>query len=641
LKKIRVFVTGGAGVIGMEMIPRLVSMGADVLVGDLKQQPVSFRGAIRYWRGDINDMSYEEFAAFNPEIIIHLAATFERSTETLKFWEENFHNNIKLSHHLMSMARRCKQLRRIIFASSYLIYEPKLYQYKTAQAIPFSLSEDDPIRPRNLIGMAKLAHEQELQFLNNFAENEFSTLCVRIFRGYGKGSRDIISRWVRSLIRGHEISVYSPEGLFDYIYAADSAEGLIRLAMSYDATGIVNLGTGCSRSVADVVNILKSYFPLAKVNYEASDIDFEASQANTKKLESLIYWKPTKRLEETIPEIIAYEKTEEHRSRTVKISPTPPYSVLLTSAARKIPLFRSLKKAAERLHPSAKVVAGDIDDMAATRLEADVFWKMPPLSDDALDPLIQGCLARNITVILPTRDGELDFWARNRHAFAKAGIKVIVSSEPAITRCRDKLAFGRFGSEAALPIIPAGTSPDAFGSVPLVVKERYGAGSRGIGLQLMPPAAREHARKLTEPIFQPFVSGPEISIDGWVSERGDVAGVVLRRRDRVVAGESQVTTTFQDVALETQALQALRALELRGPVVLQAIVEEAGALQIIECNPRFGGASTASIAVGLDSLYWSLSEAWGKLDAPIFYRSTNEVRQVRAPQDYLIYGTDF
>jgi len=308
LKKIRVFVTGGAGVIGMEMIPRLVSMGADVLVGDLKQQPVSFRGAIRYWRGDINDMSYEEFAAFNPEIIIHLAATFERSTETLKFWEENFHNNIKLSHHLMSMARRCKQLRRIIFASSYLIYEPKLYQYKTAQAIPFSLSEDDPIRPRNLIGMAKLAHEQELQFLNNFAENEFSTLCVRIFRGYGKGSRDIISRWVRSLIRGHEISVYSPEGLFDYIYAADSAEGLIRLAMSYDATGIVNLGTGCSRSVADVVNILKSYFPLAKVNYEASDIDFEASQANTKKLESLIYWKPTKRLEETIPEIIAYEK---------------------------------------------------------------------------------------------------------------------------------------------------------------------------------------------------------------------------------------------------------------------------------------------------------------------------------------------
>lgn len=640
MKKIRVFVSGGAGVIGMEMIPRLVSMGADVLVGDLKQQPASFKGVIRYRQGDINDMNYDEFAAFNPEIIIHLAATFERSTETLQFWEENFHNNVKLSHHLMSMARRCRQLRRVIFASSYLIYEPKLYQYKTAQTTPSSLSEDDPIRPRNLIGMAKLAHEQELQFLNSFPENEFSTLCVRIFRGYGKGSRDVISRWVRSLIQGHEISVYRPEGLFDYIYAGDSAEGLLRLAMSDNSNGIVNLGTGCSRSVADVVNILKSYFPLAKVNYETSDIDFESSQANTQKLENLIYWKPTKRLEETIPEIIAYEKAEALRSRNVKISPTPPFSVLLTSAAGKIPLFRSLKKAAERLHPSARVVAGDMDDMAATRFEADVFWKMPPLSDDALDPLIQGCLARNIAVILPTRDGELDFWARNRHTFAEVGIRVLVSPEPAIARCRDKLAFARFGVEAALPIIPAGTSPDAFGSIPLVVKERYGAGSRGIGLQLMPRAALEHARKLTEPIFQPFVSGPEISIDGWVSQTGDVAGVVLRRRDRVVAGESQVTTTFQDVALETQALQALRALELRGPVVLQAIVE-AGALQIIECNPRFGGASTASIAVGLDSLYWSLSEAWGKQDAPIFYRSANEVRQVRAPQDYLIYGTDF
>ena len=640
MKNTRIFVTGGAGVIGLEMIPLLVSMGADVLVGDLKPQPESFKNLVRYRHGDINDMTQEEIASFDPEVVIHLAATFERSVETLGFWEENFQHNVKLSHHVASLARHCKQLRRVIFASSYLIYDQKLYQHETAQAAPYSLKEDDPIRPRNLTGMAKLAHEQELQFLESFADNQFSTLCVRIYRGYGRRSRDVISRWIRSLIKGQAIFVYRPEGIFDYIYAADSAEGLLRLAMSDKATGIVNLGTGCSRSVADVIDILKSHFPAAEINYQASDIYFEASQADTHKLESLIDWKPTRKLEETIPEIIAYEKAEVLRATTTRGSSIRPFSILLTSASRKTPLLRSLKKAALRLHPDAKVIAGDVDDLVAARFEADGFWKMPALSDDIVDTLIQGCLSRGVDIVLPTRDGELDFWARHRNAFALAGIQLVVSDKPAVDRCRDKIAFARLGLEADLPIIPADTSPDTFGSVPLVVKERFGAGSRGIGLNLLPAAAREHARMLSEPIFQPFINGPEISIDSWISWKGEVAGVVLRRRDRVVAGESQVTTTFRDESLETQAVKVVAALGVYGPVVLQAIVVD-GAINVIECNPRFGGASTASIAVGLDSLYWSLAEALGQHEQRVLQRSAINVMQLRSPNDRLIYGSDF
>jgi carbamoyl-phosphate synthase large subunit len=321
-------------------------------------------------------------------------------------------------------------------------------------------------------------------------------------------------------------------------------------------------------------------------------------------------------------------------------SAAPLPGVLVSSAGGKLPLIRALQAAAERLPCGARIFAGDTDPLAPSRWEADSFWHMPPLSPEGPDEFIQKCKSLGIVIVLPTRDGELEFWARHKDAFAQAGILVVVSSLSSITRSRDKLAFARFGREEDLPIIPADTSPEAFGPAPLVVKERFGAGSRGIGLQLLPTAAREHARQLSEPIFQPFISGPEISIDGWVSQQGQVAGVVLRRRDRVVAGESQVTTTFQDAALEAQAKRVLSALDLRGPVVLQAIVV-AGTLQIIECNPRFGGASTASIAVGLDSLYWSLAEAIDEQDEPIFYRSTNEVRQVRSPHDTLIYGTNF
>lgn len=639
MKGTRVLVTGGAGVIGMELVPRLVDLGADVLVGDLKQQPEAFRGTVRYRQGDLNDLTAVELRAFDPEVVIHLAATFERSTESPSFWDENFHHNVLLSHHIMSLARHCGQLKRVVFASSYLIYDQSLYQFDAPQSAPRTLTEDDPIQPRNLTGMAKLAHEQELEFLTGFSDCRFSTVCARIFRGYGRRSRDVISRWIRSLLKGENITVYRPEGCFDYVYAADSAEGLLRLAMCDDATGIVNLGTGQSRRVADIVAILQTHFPAAVIEQVDADIPFEASQACTNRLVAQLDWKPSRTLETTIPEMIAFERIQSQLPNAADGTHAPLRSVLVTSASRKVPLLRALKEAALHINPCAKVVAGDMDPMAVARFEADGFWQMPRINDDALNELIDGCRSRSISVVLPTRDGELDFWARHREAFAHAGIAVIVSSPDSIARCRDKLEFARFGSAAGLPMIPAAETPQPFSDETLVVKERFGAGSRGLGLDLAREAAIEHARGLDEPVFQPFVHGPEISIDGWVDRHGKVAGVVLRRRDRVVSGESQVTTTFRDAKLEAQAVRVLTALQLRGPVVLQAIVTDSG-LQVIECNPRFGGASTASIAAGLDSLRWSLMEALGDSTPPAFKRSPGEIQQVRIPVDRVIHGLD-
>jgi carbamoyl-phosphate synthase large subunit len=73
-------------------------------------------------------------------------------------------------------------------------------------------------------------------------------------------------------------------------------------------------------------------------------------------------------------------------------------------------------------------------------------------------------------------------------------------------------------------------------------------------------------------------------------------------------------------------------------IIGRAILGDEG-LQIIECNTRFGGASTASIAAGLDSFYWSLLESSGAdvSQAP-FLRIPGEVRQVRAPTDTYVYG---
>ena len=48
-----------------------------------------------------------------------------------------------------------------------------------------------------------------------------------------------------------------------------------------------------------------------------------------------------------------------------------------------------------------------------------------------------------------------------------------------------------------------------------------------------------------------------------------------------------------------------------GPIVLQAIVSQEGEVSVLEINPRFGGASTLSVALGLKTVYWSLVDLAG------------------------------
>jgi carbamoyl-phosphate synthase large subunit len=629
----RVFVSGGAGVIGRELVPRLLARGAKVMVGDLKPRPPEFGESVRYRQGDLNSLTRAELEGFAPTVFIHLAATFERSTETYEFWDENFWHNVRLSHHLMSLHKDLDSLKRVVFASSYLIYEPSLYQFDAPQVSAVALKESDRILPRNLTGMAKLAHEIELRYLEPFRNDAFSSVSARIYRGYGRHSRDVVSRWIRMALAGETLTVFRPEGLFDYIYAADTAEGLIRLAEAAHVTGIVNLGTGRARRVSDLLDILKTHFPGLKIQNGDSDIPFEASCADMSTFREVIGWMPEYDLERAVPEMIAFEK-----SRTAE-SPRR-RNVLVSSAARKIPLVKAVVDAARKLHPDARVFAGDMASDAPSQFVADGFIQLPRTVDANIESIRELCNANDIGTVIPTRDGELDFWARNAEAFAEWGVSVIVSDVDAVATCVDKLRFAEHGEARGLPVIPTWTEP--VGNGPFVVKERFGAGARSIGLNLDRAAAVAHAGSLEQPVFQPFVPGVEISVDAWVDRTHRIKGMVMRTRDHVVNGESVTTTTFRDASLEAMCRKLLESLRLRGPVVLQLMRDAEGRCHFIELNARFGGASTTSIAAGLDIWFWSLLEANAvKLDDYPFDRIPGEVRQIRVPSDLHVHHSSF
>ena len=306
-KNTNVFVSGGAGVIGTSLVTRLYEKGARLFVGDLKPRPTDWPKDIMYREGDLNDINKEQLLEFQPEYYFHLAATFERSEETYDFWEDNFHHNIRLSHYLIDCLKGSKTLKKIVFASSYLIYDSQQYLFKIPPEVPVRLSESSAIQPRNLCGMAKLLHEQELAFIQSFNRGKLSVACARIFRSYGRNSRDIISRWIRSLLRNETITVYGKEGAFDFIFADDVAEALVRLALLNNC-GVVNLGNDYARNIADVLRILKEYFPNMKFTEEDIKLPYEASQAEMTRFQSLTGWMPQYQLESAIPLMIEYEK---------------------------------------------------------------------------------------------------------------------------------------------------------------------------------------------------------------------------------------------------------------------------------------------------------------------------------------------
>lgn len=632
LKGKKVFISGGNGVIGNALVKMLHEYGAVIYVGDLKARPKDWPMDIIYRQGDLNYITKEELDNFGPEYFFHLAATFERSTETYEFWQENYRHNVNLSHHLMTLLKDSNVLKKVIFASSYLIYDPKLYTFASPAVQAYRLKEGDPIYPRNLTGVAKLSHEIELRFLDGFKKDKFQTISARIYRSYGKYSRDIISRWIRSLLNKEELIVFKKEGLFDYIFAEDVAEGLIRMADHPTAHGIYNLGTDNARRVEEVIAILKTHFPYLKYREEDSPISYEGSQANMDSYFATFKWKPQQQLETVIPKMIAYEK--EKLSNQTSIGKT---AVLVTSISKKVGLLKAVKKACNKYGNNVRLIGGDINKNVIGKHFVDEFWEMPRLSELDSQMILSYCNSKNIKLIIPTRDGELMFWSKLKSDLKTQGIEVMVSNSKSIDICLDKLKFYNTLKELDLPAIITTANINDLDTSRYVVKEQFGAGSLSIGINLNKEEAILHSKKLEAPIFQPYIAGKEISVDIYIDKSGKVKGVIARSRDEVVNGESQITTTFNDSELEKLSISLAEKLKLTGHVVLQVMIDENKRYHIIECNSRFGGASTLSVSSGLDSFYWAILEASeNDLREYPFIKSKNQLSQIRFPEDIIV-----
>ena len=267
---------------------------------------------------------------------------------------------------------------------------------------------------------------------------------------------------------------------------------------------------------------------------------------------------------------------------------------------------------------------------------------MPKTNDRNLEIILNFCKKNYISIIVPTRDKELIFWSKNKKFFKKNNIHIIVANKKYLEICIDKFQFSEFGKKNNLPIIKSNLKLEKNIYKKYVVKERFGSGSNNIGINLNFNQAKNFAKNLENPIYQKFIKGKEISIDAWISKNYIVKGIVLRSRELVIRGESKVTKTFVNYKIEKKVKNILEKLKITGHVVIQGIINKENSFQVIECNARFGGASSLSFKKGLHSFYWSILELLGKDTKNYHFDNDKRItKQLRYEEDKFFYDNNF
>ena len=74
-------------------------------------------------------------------------------------------------------------------------------------------------------------------------------------------------------------------------------------------------------------------------------------------------------------------------------------------------------------------------------------------------------------------------------------------------------------------------------------------------------------------------------------------------------GESKITSSVKNYKYNKIIEKYLNSFKLYGPVNFQ-FFEVQNKIILIECNPRFGGASTFSLSSGLDLFYYSILNSY-------------------------------
>lgn len=279
-------------------------------------------------------------------------------------------------------------------------------------------------------------------------------------------------------------------------------------------------------------------------------------------------------------------------------------NILITSVSRKVWLVKAFKNALKQEEINGKVISVDINPLSAGFYASDKHYLIPPSSDQNFMPVIfEICKKEDVKLLIPTRDGELLLFAKNKEKFEKQGIYVVVSNLEVIEICNDKYKFHQFLMKNNIPT-PKTYLPNQldFSSIhyPLLVKSRYGSGSKGLFKVEDPEELHFFINYVPNPVIQEFINGKEYTVDLFSDFNGNVVTVVPRERVETFCGESYKGKTVKDIQIIEYAKNLAEKLGTIGHITIQCIKNDNG-IKFIEVNPRFGGGAILGIKSGANT----------------------------------------
>jgi UDP-glucose 4-epimerase len=300
-----VFFTGGAGFIGMHVIPMLLDRGYNVRLFDNmfrgdrdKIAELTGTGRVELIDQDVRYGAAVHQAMKGCESVIHFAAVSINKSQADPY--ESIDINMVGNHNVFAAAAD-HGVRRLVFASSASVYGDP-------QKIP--MHEDDPLHPLTPYCISKRAGEDLLGFYQR--RSGLSWLALRFFNVYGEGQKttayytSVINHFVARLKNGQPPVIDGKgEQSMDFIHVHDIARATV-LALESERDNLpVNVGTGIDTSIATLARILIDAVGAdVEPQFNPRDVLVARRAADTTRAREVLGFEPTITVEEGMTNLV-------------------------------------------------------------------------------------------------------------------------------------------------------------------------------------------------------------------------------------------------------------------------------------------------------------------------------------------------
>lgn len=316
-------ITGGAGFIGSHLAERLLNDGHTVTIIDnlstgrlqniaaLDGRP-GFRAAIE----DIRNIHVLDRLVSECDIIYHLAAAVGVQ-RIISEPIETIETNIGGTEVVLKTARRYRK--KVLIASTSEVYGKGV-------RIPFTEDDDSVIGPttRSRWSYAVSKAVDEFLALAYHKEVGLPVVIFRLFNTVGPRQSGqygmVVPRFVRWALTGEPIRVYGDgQQQRCFCNVQDVVDAIVRLADTPEALGqVFNIGSSEEVTIMQLAERVRdradSASPIELIPYEqayeAGFEDFRRRVPSLEKINHFTGWQPTTSLDETIDQIIAYQREE-------------------------------------------------------------------------------------------------------------------------------------------------------------------------------------------------------------------------------------------------------------------------------------------------------------------------------------------